>query len=108
MQEAQQRRHPAIQICNILYRYVMDCVEPGLEYFADTVSGTLGNSMAVFKAANPQKPVEVQPDAAALDCFSFLDTATLQNLKTELPIHLTKAADISPDYDVGFTLCPAS
>ena len=86
----------------------MDCVEPGLEYFADTVSGTLGNSMAVFKAArvfNPQKPVEVQPDAAALDCLSFLDTATLQNLKTEL---LTKAADISPDYDVGFTLCPAA
>ena len=93
------------QLCQRWVRHGMDCVEPGLEYFADAVSGTLSNSMAVFKAVrifNPKKAVEIQPDAAALDCLSvlpFLDTATLQNLKTELPLYLSKAADISPDYD---------
>ena len=82
-----------------------DCVEPGLEYFADAVSGTLGNSMAVFKAArlfSPQKAAELQPDANALDCLAvipFLDAATLQDLKRELPVYLAKVADISPDYD---------
>ena len=61
--------------------------------------------MAVFKVArvfNPKKAVEMQPDAAVLDCLAvmpFLDTVTLQNLKTELPLYLAKAADISLDYD---------
>ena len=79
------------------YRYAVDCVEPGLEYFADAVGGTLGNSMAVFKAArlfSPQKAAELQPDA-----MPFLDAATLQDLKRKLPVYLAKVADISPDYD---------
>ena len=93
------------QVCQNWVRYGMDCIEPGLEYFTDAISGSLSNSIAVFKAArvfNPKKAVEMQPDAATLDCLAvmpFLDTVTLQNLKTELPLYLAKAADISPDYD---------
>ena len=86
-------------------QYAMDCIEPGLEYFGDAICGSLSNSMEIFKAArvfNPQKAVEMQPSATALDCLAvipFLDALMLQNLKAELPIYLTKAADISPDCD---------
>ena len=33
------------QLCQRWVRYAMDCVEPGLEYFADAVSGPFTNSM---------------------------------------------------------------
>ena len=86
-------------------QYAMDCIEPGLEYFGDAICGNLSNSMEIFKAArvfNPQKAVEMQPSATALDCLAvipFLDALMLQNLKAELPIYLTNAADISQDCD---------
>ena len=48
------------------------------------------------------KITEIKPDAAALDSvliIPFLDGATMYNLKQELPVHLAKAAEISPQYD---------
>ena len=93
------------QLCQRWVRYATDCVEPGLEYFADAVSGTLANSMEVFKAArffNPKKIADIKPDAAALNSLlimPFLDAATMHKLKEELPLYLAKAADISPQYD---------
>ena len=44
----------------------------------------------------------MQPSATAMDCLAvipFLDAVMLQYLKAELPIYLTKVADISPDCD---------
>ena len=85
-------------------QYAMDCIEPGLEYFGDAICGSL-IKQEIFKAArvfNPQKAVEMQSSATSLDCLvviPFLDAVMLQNIKAELPIYLTKAADISPDYD---------
>ncbi len=84
--------------------YALQCVEPGLEYFADALNGSLSASMKIFKAArvfNPKKAAEMQPNASVLDCLTvvpFLHAATIGNLKSELPLYLAKVADISPNF----------
>lgn len=82
--------------------YGKACVAPGLQYFKEKFSpaGGLGQSVAAFKAARLawlQKMVEMQPtsnDIDTLQAFPFLnESSVLDNLKTELPVYLIKAAD---------------
>ena len=88
--------------------YGKTCVAPGLRYFNDkfSPSGDLGGSVAAFKAAGlvwPQKMVEIQPtsnDIDTLQTFPFLiESSVLENLKKELPVYLTKAADLDRNVD---------
>ena len=87
-------------------RLGLDCVEPGLEYFDNTMNGVLKNTLEFFKAArlfNPKKALEMNLDAAAIDCLGivpFFEASTIVDLKAELPQYLAKAIDISPDYDL--------
>lgn len=59
--------------------------------------------MEIFKVArlfSPHKVIQIQPDAAALDCFQvlpFLTSDTIAKLKVELPVYLAKATDISQE-----------
>ena len=54
----------------------MDCIEPGLTYFADTViDGPLKPALAIFKAArlfNPQKIAEMSVTAKSLDALQVV------------------------------------
>ena len=84
----------------------MDCIEPGLTYFADTViDGPLKPALAIFKAArlfNPRKISEMSVTAKSLDALQvvpFFDTEIIGNLKEELPSYLAKASDLSPDHN---------
>lgn len=84
--------------------YGKACVAPGLWYFNDkfSPSGKLGGSVTAFKAARwPQKMVEMQPTSNDIDTLqTFIDeTSVLENLKKELPIYLTKAADLDRNVD---------
>jgi len=88
------------------FQYGMDCIEPGLTYFADTViDGPLKPALAIFKAArlfNPQKISEMSVTAKSLDALQvvpFFDTEIIGNLKEELPSYLAKASDLSPDHN---------
>ena len=54
---------------------------------------------------NPIKVNEIKPTAATLDCLAviqFLTQETIESLKSELPLYLAKAADVSDDF------CPLS
>ena len=85
--------------------YAKNCVRPGLQYFLDKFSQELRGSVAAFKTARlflPQKVIELNPDAAAVDslqAFLFFTAPVLADLKSELPTYLAKAADIDADYD---------
>ena len=76
-------------------------MQPGLDYFLTKFTQDLSDSVAAFKAARlfvPQKVVEMQPNANAVDdlaVFPFLnDPALLSQLKLE---YLVKAEDVSAD-----------
>jgi len=68
-------------------------VEPGLQYLSDILSGTLKDTLAVFKAARLFKPHKVQtmkPSASAVDSLAVilsLNSECLSNLKAELPMN---------------------
>ena len=88
------------------FKYGMDCIEPGLTYFADTIiDGPLKPALAIFKAArlfNPQKIAEMSVTAESLDALQvvpFFDSEMIGNLKEELPSYLSKATDLSPDHN---------
>ena len=88
------------------FKYGMDCIEPSLTYFADTViNGPLKPALAIFKAArlfNPQKIAEMSVTAESLDALQvvpFFDSEMICNLKKELPSYLSKATDLSPDHN---------
>ena len=77
-------------------------MQTGLNYFLTKFNQDLGDSVAAFTAARlfvPQKVIEMQPDANAIDdvaVFPFLnDPALLSQLKAEFPEYLVKAEDVS-------------
>ena len=85
-------------------QYGHDCIEPGLQYFYTRFTEDLSDSVAAFKAARlcvPQKVIEIQPDANAIDALAAFpllnNSVTLSQLKTELPDYLVKAANVSVD-----------
>ena len=79
-----------------------------MQYFNEKFSraGELGQSVAAFKAARlawPQKMVKMQPtsnDIDTLQAFPFLtESSVLEDLKKELPVYLTMAADLDRNAD---------
>ena len=90
-----------------LQTHASNCICPGLQYFQEKLGNDLRSPVSAFKAArlfSPVKVHEMKPvatDINTLSEFPFLnDSVTLNNLKTELPTHLAKAMDVSPEFDV--------
>ena len=87
------------------FKYGMDCIEPGLTYFADTVTDSpLKPALAIVKAAtlfNPQKISEMSITAKSLMLFRLFHFLIQKRIKEELPsyMYLAKATDLSPDHD---------
>ena len=81
--------------------YGLSCVQPGIDYFEQTLGNDSRHPVAAFKVArlfNPVKVKEMQPKAADLDAltaFPFLSQENLHHLKEELPVYLAKVVDIS-------------
>jgi len=86
-------------------RYTLACVQPGLQYFMQQTVSTMEGPLTCFKAAclfSPSKVHEIHPTASdlnTLDSFPFLH-GSLSSLKSELPVYLAAAEDVSPE------LCP--
>ena len=79
-------------------------MQPGFEYYQSRFTGSLGLTVAAFKAARLFSPtkVDLHPDATSVDhlrAFPFLHDEELSGLKEELPNYLAKASDIAPDID---------
>ena len=81
--------------------YGLSCVQPGIDYFEQTLGNDSRHPVAAFKVArlfNPVKVKEMQPKAADLDAltaFPFLSQENLHHLKEELHVYLAKVVDIS-------------
>ena len=88
-----------------LVEHGLHCVQPGLTYFNECLSGPLKTALDAFKAArlfSPQKINEMKPDFSVVDSlsvFPFLnDPSVIANLKLELRLYVTKTADINSDF----------
>ena len=89
------------------YQYGVAAVQPGWNYFSQTVMGTLNSKVKIFRAArlfSPQKVCSLRPvanDINAVAAISFLnDAAVIRDLNNELPRYLAKADGIGPDVDL--------
>ena len=73
-----------------LNSYALSCMQPGLQYYQECLTGVMQVPLAAFKAAClccPSKIKEMNPDFSAVDSlsvFPFLDSTALGNLA---PIH---------------------
>ena len=88
-----------------LVEHGLHCVQPGLTYFNECLSGPLKTALDAFKAArlfSPQNVNVMKPDSSVVDSlsvFPFLnDPSVIENLKLELPLYITKTADINSDF----------
>ena len=88
------------------YQYGVAAIQPGWEYFTQTVMGAMGPQVEIFKAArlfSPQQICQLRPVANDVDIVTsvaFLDDpALVANLKNELPMYLAKADGIDNDVD---------
>ena len=88
------------------YQYGVAAIQPGWEYFTQTVMGAMGPQVEIFKAArlfSPQQICQLRPVANDVDIITsvaFLDDpALIANLKNELPMYLAKADGIDNDVD---------
>ena len=90
----------------MLKSYARDCVEPAFEYFKQKFDMELKPLVEVFKAAryfSPSKVAELKPSAQDIDelsTFPFLKSAVVANLKSELPMYMAAAKDVSASVDV--------
>lgn len=91
---------------NQLKTYALNCIQPGLQYFSEQLESDSSLPLSAFKAArlfSPNKVNEMKPVAADVDILLALpflsDSATIANLKMELPAYLAKVIDISPQVD---------
>ena len=88
-----------------LMTYATQCIQPGYRYFKEKFEGELGRVVEAFKAArlfSPFKAHEMQPTKGQVDTlavFPFIDKAILSTLKSELPLYLSTASDVSPDME---------
>ena len=87
--------------------YGKDRVKPVVQYLKSKFSNELSTSLSIFKAARvfaPSKVKEMTPDISMVNSLSeiaFLNDQTiLNNLKSELPQYIAKAAETSPEVDV--------
>ena len=88
------------------YQYGVAAVQPGWEYFNQTVMGVMNHQVEIFKAArlfSPHQICQSRPVANDVDVVSsitFLNDVTLiENLKNELPRYIAKADGIAVDVD---------
>ena len=88
------------------YQYGVAAIQPGWEYFTQTVMGAMGPQVEIFKAArlfSPQQICQLRPVANDVDIVTsvaFLDDpALIANLKNELPMYLAKADGIDNNVD---------
>ena len=85
---------------------------PGLQYFKAKFSNELSASLSAFKAARLFVPKEMKPDiniVNTLRYFTFLNSQSiLDDLKSEFPKYIAKAADTSPDEDTHPSLVDKS
>ena len=69
-------------------RHGLDCEEPGLQHFDRTINGVLSNTLEFFKVArlfNPKKALEMNLDAAAIDCLGVVPFLMHQPSQTSRP-----------------------
>ena len=79
------------------FKYGMDCIEPGLNYFTNIViNSPLKPALAIFKAARLFKPQKISRMSVIA---KSLDTETIRTLKEEQLFYLAKATDLSSDQD---------
>ena len=84
------------------FTYAMNCVQSGIDYFQKKFGDETQCPLAAFKAArlfSPPRVHEVQPVAADVDLLSvflFINVASVEGLKAELPIYLVRAAHMNP------------
>ena len=94
------------ELLNKFIQYGKARIQPGLQYFKAKFSNELSASLSAFKAARlfvPAKLKEMKPDISIVNTlrhFTFLNSQSiLDDLKSEFPQYIAKAADTSPDED---------
>ena len=93
-----------MQVEQQLNSYALSCVQPGLQYYRECLTGCMKVPLAAFKVARlfcPSKVNEMKPDFSAVDSlsvFPFLDSTALGNLKLELPQYIAASEDTDPNY----------
>ena len=86
-------------------QYAKGCLKPGINYFYEALNGPLQSCIKAFQAArlfSPSKVHEINPSANEVDslkAFPFFNDISMIGLKEELPTYLSKAIDVSADYD---------
>ena len=94
------------ELLNKFIQYGKARIQPGLQYFKTKFSNELSASLSAFKAARlfvPAKLKEMKPGITIVNTlrnFTFLNSQSiLDDLKSEFPQYVAKAADTSPDVD---------
>ena len=89
-----------------LVAYAKTCVQPAYCYFQTKFDNDLKSALLAFKAAryfSPSKFSELKPTASDIDSLRvlpFLDsTPVIDGLKSELPMYLAAAEDVSSQTD---------
>ena len=84
-----------------MYQRGIAAIQPGWDYFNQTILGTMFPQVEIFKAArlfNPHKVCQLRPIANDIDVVASIeflnDPKLIRNLNTELPRYLTKADEI--------------
>ncbi len=83
--------------------YAKACAQPAYTYFKEKFDDKLKPALLAFKAAryfSPSKIAELKPTATDIDFIcSFPSTAVMDDLKSELPMYLASAEDVSSHID---------
>ena len=80
------------------------CVQPGLKYFNQQLSGSMKQPLAAIKAVrlfSPSKVKEMQSHSDVVDslvAFPFLSNS-IPTLKDELPHYIAVSEDVNPEHD---------
>ena len=86
-----------------MYSYGVSCAKPAYDYFKTKFYSDLKIPLSGFKAArffDPVKVSELKPTSADIDdlkVFPFFLQSTLEGLKAELPLYLSKADGVSSE-----------
>lgn len=89
------------------YQAGLAAIQPGWDYFQQTIQGNMQPQVQIFKAArlfDPRKICELRPAVHEIDIVASIDFLNdpplINNLKIELPRYLTKADGIAEDVNV--------
>ena len=84
----------------------MSCVKDGIKYFQDKLGNDSAHPLNAFKAArlfSPSKICDIQPSVLDVDLLMSIPalnkSATITELKQELPAYVARAADVAPTID---------